>query len=244
MSFPFPPGFNFPPITLPPPSPVYWHPPPPPSNNDNSTIAGLAIAFGVFFVVITCACKVCAKNREDAEANGTQPATTVVVLAARPRSTPSSVPVPPDPWYDNYGEQQLRRPRSDGGDVYGEQQLRRPRSDGGDVYGEQQLRRARSDGGDEERRRPQRVSPADLPSFPYNRSVRHNVTGGDGEEEASCSVCLGAFQTGETVRLLPVCLHLFHVECIDPWLDMHSTCPICRSGIDPTTDSRLLHPPV
>ncbi|CAL5042486.1 unnamed protein product [Urochloa decumbens] len=227
MSFPFPPGFNLPPITLPPPSPVYWLPPPPPRNN-NSTIAGLAIAFGVFFLVITCACKMCAKNREDAEANGTQPATTVVVLAARPRSTPSSVPVPPDPWYDDYGEQQLRRPRSDDGDVYGEQQLRRPRSDSGD----------------EERRRPQRVSPAELPSFPYNRSVRHNVTGGDGEEEASCSVCLGAFQTGETVRLLPVCLHLFHVECIDPWLDMHSTCPICRSGIDPTTDSRLLHPPV
>ncbi|CAN6177931.1 unnamed protein product [Urochloa humidicola] len=204
MSFPFPPGINLPPITLPPPSPVYWRPPPP-SSNDNTTIAGLAISFGVLFIVMTCACKLCAKNREDAEANGTEP-----VRAARPRSPPSSsVSVPPESWYD-YGDHQLRRPRGD-----------------------------RDEG-----RRPQRVSPvAGLPSFPYNGSVRHNVTGGGGEEEASCSVCLGVFQTGETVRLLPVCLHLFHVECIDPWLDMHSTCPVCRSSTDPTTDDRL-HPPV
>ncbi|RLN11865.1 RING-H2 finger protein ATL43-like [Panicum miliaceum] len=97
------------------------------------------------------------------------------------------------------------------------------------------------DDGDKQRRR--RVSPtAGLPSFTYDRSVGHNVTGG-GEEAVTCSVCLGAFQAGETVRLLPVCLHLYHVECIDPWLGAHSTCPICRSGTDPTTDGRL-HPPV
>nr|CAB3468125.1 unnamed protein product [Digitaria exilis] len=98
-----------------------------------------------------------------------------------------------------------------------------------------------SDGGGHEGRS-RRVSP-DLPSFTYSQSVKHNVTGAGGEEAATCSVCLGAFETGETVRLLPVCLHLYHVECIDLWLDAHSTCPICRSGTDPTTDSRL-HPPV
>ncbi|CAN6194940.1 unnamed protein product [Urochloa humidicola] len=104
---------------------------------------------------------------------------------------------------------------------------------------EQRLRsRSASDDG-----RPRRASPAaGLPSFTYNRSVRHNVAGGSGEEAASCSVCLGAFQTGETVRLLPVCLHLFHVECIDPWLDAHSTCPICRSGTDPDMDGSLIPP--
>ncbi|CAM0910421.1 unnamed protein product [Alopecurus aequalis] len=82
---------------------------------------------------------------------------------------------------------------------------------------------------------------ARLPAFTYNRSVKHNVKDG-GEEAATCSVCLGAFQPGETVRLLPVCLHLFHVECIDPWLDAHSTCPICRSDTDPMMDvARLTH---
>jgi E3 ubiquitin-protein ligase RNF38/44 len=75
----------------------------------------------------------------------------------------------------------------------------------------------------------------------YSRSVKHNLAGG-GEEAATCSVCLGEFQLGETVRLLPVCLHLYHAECIDPWLHAHSMCPLCRSDIDPTTGiGRLPH---
>ncbi|XP_037463819.1 E3 ubiquitin-protein ligase Os04g0590900-like [Triticum dicoccoides] len=78
------------------------------------------------------------------------------------------------------------------------------------------------------------VSPtAGLPAFTYSLSVKHNVSGG-GEEAATCSVCLGAMQVGETVRLLPACLHLYHAECIDPWLDAHSTCPLCRSDTDPS----------
>ncbi|CAM0910423.1 unnamed protein product [Alopecurus aequalis] len=75
---------------------------------------------------------------------------------------------------------------------------------------------------------------AGLPAFAFSMSLKHNVTGA-GEELAMCSVCLGALQLGETVRLLPVCLHLYHAECIDPWLDAHSTCPVCRSDTDPTT---------
>jgi hypothetical protein len=75
----------------------------------------------------------------------------------------------------------------------------------------------------------------------YSPSVKHNVAGG-GEEAATCSVCLGAFLLGETVRLLPVCLHLYHVGCIDPWLDAHSTCPLCRSDTDPTIDAVRILP--
>jgi E3 ubiquitin-protein ligase RNF38/44 len=71
--------------------------------------------------------------------------------------------------------------------------------------------------------------------------VKNAETGG-GEETATCSVCLGALQLGETVRLLPACLHLFHVECIDPWLDAHSTCPICRSDTEPSIDVERLPP--
>jgi E3 ubiquitin-protein ligase RNF38/44 len=68
------------------------------------------------------------------------------------------------------------------------------------------------------------------------------LTDGGEEEAAACPVCLGAFQPGETVRLLPVCLHLYHVNCIDPWLDAHSTCPMCRSDTVPAIDGSRLPP--
>ncbi|KAF8760461.1 hypothetical protein HU200_010083 [Digitaria exilis] len=77
-------------------------------------------------------------------------------------------------------------------------------------------------------------TPPTLPAFAYHRSLKKKVVDTGGEEAAACAVCLGAFGSGEMVRLLPVCLHLYHAECIDPWLLKHSTCPVCRSETDPT----------
>lgn len=43
-----------------------------------------------------------------------------------------------------------------------------------------------------------------------------------------CSICLGDYKEDHMVRKLPYCGHLFHVECVDPWLRIQSSCPICR----------------
>ncbi|KAJ0746414.1 putative transcription factor C2H2 family [Helianthus annuus] len=48
-----------------------------------------------------------------------------------------------------------------------------------------------------------------------------------------CAVCLSVFNQSEVLRLLPKCKHAFHVECVDTWLDAHSTCPLCRYRVDP-----------
>lgn len=56
------------------------------------------------------------------------------------------------------------------------------------------------------------------------------------EDEAvrpECSVCLSMLLDEEMVRLLPNCNHVFHLECIDKWLDMHGTCPVCRTKVEP-----------
>ncbi|KAF3781099.1 RING-H2 finger protein [Nymphaea thermarum] len=48
-----------------------------------------------------------------------------------------------------------------------------------------------------------------------------------------CAVCLNRFEPVEILRLLPKCKHAFHVECVDTWLESHSTCPLCRYRVDP-----------
>lgn len=45
-----------------------------------------------------------------------------------------------------------------------------------------------------------------------------------------CSVCWEDFQLNEPVRKLP-CTHVFHTDCICPWLSNHGTCPICRKSL-------------
>lgn len=55
---------------------------------------------------------------------------------------------------------------------------------------------------------------------------------GDGVVEGSeCSVCLGEFQDGESLRLLPKCSHAFHLHCINTWLKSQPSCPICRANV-------------
>ncbi|PQQ12929.1 RING-H2 finger protein ATL43 [Prunus yedoensis var. nudiflora] len=53
------------------------------------------------------------------------------------------------------------------------------------------------------------------------------------KEGLECAVCLTRFDRAEVLRLLPKCKHAFHVECVDTWLDAHSTCPLCRYRVDP-----------
>uniref|UniRef100_A0A7S2LQY3 RING-type domain-containing protein n=2 Tax=Leptocylindrus danicus TaxID=163516 RepID=A0A7S2LQY3_9STRA len=46
-----------------------------------------------------------------------------------------------------------------------------------------------------------------------------------------CSVCLDEFEENEVVRQLP-CRHLFHGECITPWLTQRSgNCPLCKVAV-------------
>lgn len=63
------------------------------------------------------------------------------------------------------------------------------------------------------------------------------------KEGLECAVCLGKFEPTEALRLLPKCRHGFHVECVDTWLDAHSTCPLCRSRVDPEDVLLLPEPP-
>ncbi|KAM0016588.1 putative transcription factor C2H2 family [Helianthus debilis subsp. tardiflorus] len=48
------------------------------------------------------------------------------------------------------------------------------------------------------------------------------------KEPFDCAVCLCEFTQKDSLRLLPLCSHAFHMHCIDTWLLSNSTCPLCR----------------
>ncbi|CAN1157493.1 E3 ubiquitin-protein ligase At4g11680 [Linum perenne] len=50
------------------------------------------------------------------------------------------------------------------------------------------------------------------------------------EEDAECCICLSDYDDGTEVRELP-CRHHFHCPCIDKWLYINATCPLCKFNI-------------
>ncbi|XP_026424582.1 putative RING-H2 finger protein ATL21A isoform X2 [Papaver somniferum] len=49
----------------------------------------------------------------------------------------------------------------------------------------------------------------------------------------TCAICLSEYQPKETIKTLPACNHLFHAYCIDSWVHLNSTCPVCRISLIP-----------
>lgn len=69
-----------------------------------------------------------------------------------------------------------------------------------------------------------------IPIFKFNK----------GDEEVfdakpcECAVCLNEFQEEEKLRIIPNCAHVFHIDCIDIWLQNNANCPLCRTSISAT----------
>ncbi|KAJ1625010.1 hypothetical protein T492DRAFT_598095 [Pavlovales sp. CCMP2436] len=48
----------------------------------------------------------------------------------------------------------------------------------------------------------------------------------------ACAICLERIILGESATRLPKCRHVYHRECIMPWLSTRkATCPTCRQGL-------------
>ncbi|KAF8390189.1 hypothetical protein HHK36_024711 [Tetracentron sinense] len=47
--------------------------------------------------------------------------------------------------------------------------------------------------------------------------------GGDGE----CAICLEEWEIGGEAKEMP-CKHRYHCNCIEKWLGIHGSCPVCR----------------
>ncbi|XP_045818729.1 E3 ubiquitin-protein ligase ATL4-like [Trifolium pratense] len=66
-----------------------------------------------------------------------------------------------------------------------------------------------------------------LPLFTFSSITRRSSS----VVSLDCAVCLSKFEQTDLLRLLPLCCHAFHTECIDAWLRSNLTCPLCRSAV-------------
>lgn len=73
------------------------------------------------------------------------------------------------------------------------------------------------------------------PKFPFCKASKSDTV---------CPVCLCEYREGEMLRMMPDCRHFFHLPCIDAWLRLNASCPVCRTSPMPTPQSTPLSTPL
>jgi len=69
--------------------------------------------------------------------------------------------------------------------------------------------------------------------FQYNGPAQNGNEEGE-ETTLECAICFGAVSAGRLCWSLPCApQHVFHVDCVQPWLRKASLCPTCRTDLRP-----------
>ncbi|CAN8295658.1 unnamed protein product [Cochlearia groenlandica] len=69
-------------------------------------------------------------------------------------------------------------------------------------------------------------------AIPILKFKKRNVEEEDQNKSSQeCSVCLSEFEEDEKLRIIPNCCHMFHIDCIDIWLQGNANCPLCRTSV-------------
>jgi hypothetical protein len=77
-----------------------------------------------------------------------------------------------------------------------------------------------------------------LPIYLYNGEYEDDLTNYDikGENifiqssKSNCIICFDDYINNEEIKMLP-CDHFYHNKCINSWLQISQTCPLCRRNI-------------
>jgi len=64
-----------------------------------------------------------------------------------------------------------------------------------------------------------------------NMIVTWSDSDGTDDLQTVCAVCIENIKINEWYKQLPKCEHYFHADCIDKWLRLQSSCPVCRQII-------------
>lgn len=74
---------------------------------------------------------------------------------------------------------------------------------------------------------------SDIAALPTRKLAAAHGTDMQLGEQTKCLICLDHFADGDDVKTLP-CLHFYHQRCVDQWLRMDNSCPVCKTPIGQT----------
>lgn len=81
---------------------------------------------------------------------------------------------------------------------------------------------------DQRARGPPPAPPSSINALPTIKISQAHVRSND----LNCPICQEKFELGSEAREMP-CNHIYHSDCIVPWLVQHNSCPICRVELPP-----------
>ncbi|ERN14579.1 hypothetical protein AMTR_s00038p00135070 [Amborella trichopoda] len=76
-----------------------------------------------------------------------------------------------------------------------------------------------------DRRGPPPASRSSIDAMPTIKITQRHLRG-----DSHCPVCKDKFEIGIEAREMP-CKHIYHSDCIVPWLVQHNSCPVCRQEL-------------
>lgn len=71
-------------------------------------------------------------------------------------------------------------------------------------------------------------------SYPKFQFTKDGGFCGTNNFNNTCSICLCEYKDLEMLRMMPECRHYFHLLCLDAWLKLNGSCPVCRNSPLPT----------
>ncbi|CAL5428279.1 unnamed protein product [Camellia sinensis] len=140
----------------------------------------------------------------------------------------NSTPFGSSPWLVFHGQVPVRV-TDNGFDFFfnGGPRTGRRRAGFGDLFTGQELEELIEQLTMNDRQGPPPAPHSSIEAMPTIRIMQRHLN-----TDSHCPVCKDKFELGCEAREMP-CNHIYHSDCIVPWLVQHNSCPVCRLELPP-----------